>query len=129
METKGTVVYRSSVPAERILYGIALLCEGVEIEPVAWIYEVDVNTVFGWLGEASGHVQAVSRTMLHEPPVTQVQLDELYVLLGGKKCKAEEGTSRREKRRQCWSWGAIDAESKLLMVVEVGTGVCRRRSA
>ena len=121
-ETKGTVFYRSSVPAEKILYGIASLCEGVGIGPVARIYEVDVNTVFGWLGEGSGHVQAVSRYMLHELHVTQVQLDELYVLLGGKKEKseAEERTSRREKRRHCWLWGAIDAESKLLMAVEIG---------
>ena len=121
-ETKGTVFYRSSVPAEKILYGIASLCEGVGIGPVARIYGVDVNTVFGWLGEASGHVKAVSRYMLHELHVTQVQLDELYVLLGGKKEKseAEERTSRREKRRHCWLWGAIDAESKLLMAVEIG---------
>jgi transposase-like protein len=94
----------------------------VGIGPVARIFEVDVNTVLGWLEEASGHVKAVSRYMLHELQVTQVQLDELYVLLGGKKEKseAEAGTSKREKRRHCWLWGAIDAESKLLMVVEVG---------
>ena len=122
METKGTIFYRSTVSAEKILRGIASLCEGVGIGQVARIFEVDVNTVLGWLGEASGHVKAVSRYMLHELHVRQVQLDELYVLLGAKKGKseAEEGTSRGEKRRHCWLWGAIDAESKLLLAVEIG---------
>jgi IS1 family transposase len=122
METKGTIFYRSTVPAEKILRGIASLCEGVGIGQVVRIFEVDLNTVLGWLGEASGHVQAVSRYVLHELHVTQVQPDELYVLLGAKKEKSEveEGTSRREKRRHCWLWGAIDAESKLLLAVEIG---------
>jgi hypothetical protein len=114
METKGTVFYGSTVRAEKILRGIASLCEGVGIGPVARIFEVDVNTVLGWLEEASGHVKAVSRYMLHELQVTQVQLDELYVLLGGKKEKseAEAGTSKREKRRHCWLWGAIDVNRR-----------------
>jgi hypothetical protein len=104
------------------LSGIASLCEGVGIWQVARIFEVDVNTVLGWLGEASGHVRAVSRYLLHELHVTQVQLDELYALLGVREEEGEsaKGTSRRGKRRHCWLWGAIDAESKLLVAVEIG---------
>jgi hypothetical protein len=48
METKGTVFYRRRVPAEKIVRGIASLCEGVGIWQVARISEVDANTVLGW---------------------------------------------------------------------------------
>jgi transposase-like protein len=58
-ETIGTVFYGSSVPAQDIMRALVTLCEGVSPRKVARIFEVDKDTVFGWLVEAAKHSEAV----------------------------------------------------------------------
>jgi hypothetical protein len=105
-ETTGTVFYGRSLPAQDILRAIATLGEGVSPRAVARIFEVDKDTVLGWLGEAAGHSQAVLSYMLHDLQLAQVQMDELYGRLNGLNGEAGE-------RLSCWVWTAIDPLSKL----------------
>ena len=74
----GDVPYGSSVPAEDIMHGIALLCEGVSPRKVARVYKVDKDTVLRWLMEAAVHSEAVLGYMLHDLHLSEVQMDELY---------------------------------------------------
>jgi hypothetical protein len=41
------------------------------------VFEVDPNTVLGWLVEAAEQPQAFSAYFLHDLHISQVQLDEL----------------------------------------------------
>ena len=111
-ETIGTVFYGSSVPAEEIMHGIALLCEGVSPRKVARVYKVDKDTVLRWLVDAAVHSEAVLGYMLHDLHLAQVQMDELYALLSEMRGEGERG--------RCWVWAAIDPLSKLLLALEVG---------
>jgi hypothetical protein len=45
------------------------------------VVEIDPTTVLSWLVEAAEHLHAFSAYFLHELPLTQVQLDELYAVL------------------------------------------------
>jgi transposase-like protein/IS1 family transposase len=112
-ETIGTVFYGSSVPAQDIMRALVTLCEGVSPRKVARIFEVDKDTVFGWLVEAAKHSEAVIGYMMHNLHLTQVQMDELYALLNG--MRGED-----EGRSCCWVWVATDPLSKLLLAIEVG---------
>ena len=112
-ETIGTVFYGSSVPAEDIMHGIALLCEGVSPRKVARVYKVDKDTVLSWLVDAAVHSEAVLGYMLHDLHLSEVQMDELYALLS--EMRGEEG-----ERGRCWVWAAIDPISKLVLALEVG---------
>jgi len=112
-ETIGTLFYGSSVPVQDIMRAIVALCEGVSPRKVARIFEVDKDTVFGWLVEAASHSEAVIGYMMHNLHLSQVQMDELYGLLNG--MRDEEG-----KRQCCWLWTAMDPFSKLLVAVAVG---------
>jgi IS1 family transposase len=112
-ETIGTVFYGSSVPAEDIMHGIALLCEGVSPRKVARVYKVDKDTVLSWLADAAVHSEAVLGYMLHDLQLSEVQMDELYALLS--EMRSEEG-----ERGRCWVWAAIDPISKLVLALEVG---------
>ena len=105
-ETIGTIFYGSSIPAEDIMRGIALLCEGVNPRKIGRVFKVDKDTVLGWLVEAAKHSEVVIGYMIHNLELTQVQMDELYALLSG---------MREDGERQCWVWAAIDAISKLLL--------------
>ena len=57
---------------------IACLADGLGIRGTARVFEIDPNTVLGWLVEAAEQLRAFSAYFLHELHIPQVQLDELY---------------------------------------------------
>src|SRR5262249_41134454 len=65
---------------------------------------------------------AFSRYFLHDVRVTQVQLDEVFALLSAVKAGevSEAEAIERLERSPQWVWTAIDPESKLLLVLDVG---------
>jgi len=89
---------------------------------VARGFEVDPNTVLQWLVEAANHLKAFSQYCLHDIRVTQVHLDELLALLSAVKTGAvsEAEAITRLSRSPHWVWTAIDPESKVLLVIDVG---------
>ena len=72
--------------------------------------------------EAAEQLQAFSHHFLCEVPVKQLQLDELYAVLRGVK-DGEIGDDKALKRlERCRHrvWTAIDAQSKLLVAINIG---------
>jgi len=104
---------------ELIVRVIACLAEGLGIRGTARGFEIDPNTVLGWLVEATEQLKAFSAYFLRELSLKQVQLDELYAVLsavrGGEISEAE--AIERLSRSPHWVWTAIDPESKLLLSV------------
>jgi IS1 family transposase len=122
LETHGTLLYGKHVPPELLVWAMGALAEGLGIRAVARVFEVDPNTVLAWLVEAANHAVAFSRYALHDVRVTQVQLDELFALLGAVKTgevSADEAIQRLS-RSPHWVWAAIDPVSKLLLTIDVG---------
>jgi len=124
METHGTIFYRHRVPAETILLVLKALAEGMGIRQAARVFGVDPNEVLDWLRQAAHHLEAVSRYLLHDLQVSQVQMDELYALISRVGEGSAEGedmpTHLRQRRSHQWVWAAIDPVSKLLLAVVVG---------
>jgi IS1 family transposase len=101
---------------------LACLAEGLGIRGTARVFEVDPNTVLQWLVEAAEQLQAFAQYFLHDIRVHQVQLDELFALLSAVKdgeVSETEAIERLERMSQ-WVWVAMDPESKLLLVIDVG---------
>jgi len=98
LETHGTILHGKRVPADLIVRVIACLAEGLGIRGTARVFEVDPNTVLGWLVEAADQLRAFSAYFLHDLKLHlklwQVQLDELYALLSAVKA----GESARLRR-------------------------------
>src|SRR5262249_1187717 len=95
---------------------------GLGIRGTARVFEIDPNTVLGWLVEAVEHLYAFSAYFLHELHLNQVQLDELDAVLRAVRdgdVSAAEAIERLS-RSPHWVWTAIDPESKLLLSVQVG---------
>jgi hypothetical protein len=123
LETLGTIFHGKRTSVDLIVRVIACLAEGVGIRETARVFEVDPNTMLQWLVEAAEHLQAFSRHFLHDLPVNQVQLDELFALLSAVKdgeVSAADAVERLERVPQ-WVWVAIDPESKLLLAIDVGS--------
>jgi len=122
LETLGTLFHGKRASVDLIVRVIACLAEGLGIRGTARVFEVDPNTVLQWLVEAAEQLRALSRHVLHDVRVRQVQLDELFALLRAVKAgevSAVEALERLERSPQ-WVWVAMDPESKLLVALDVG---------
>ena len=123
LETHGTLLHGKRVAVELIVRVLACLAEGLGIRATARVFEVDPNTVLQWLVETADQLEAFSRYFLCDVHVHQVQLDELYAVLRAVKDGglSEDEAIKRLERSPCWVWTAMDPESKLLLVIDVGT--------
>jgi IS1 family transposase len=117
METTGTIFYRKRVPAETVCRVLTALAEGLNIHATARVFDLDPNTVQHWLRQATGHMDAISYYLIHDLHLSQVQVDELWVLLG-QRDPAESGQPPPRATR--WVWVGIDPVSKLLLACVVG---------
>jgi IS1 family transposase len=122
LETLGMLFHGKRVAPELIVRVIACLAEGLGIRGTARVFEVDPNTVLQWLVEAAEQLRAFSQHFLHDIRVRQVQLDELFALLSAVQdgeVSTADAIVRLERTPQ-WVWAAMDPESKLLLVFDVG---------
>ena len=117
LETINTIFYGKRVAVETIWQVLKALAEGLDIRATARVFELDPNTVESWLGQAAQHLTAVSHYLIHDLKLSQVQVDELWALLG--QSEAELGDQRR-RRSQGWVWVGIDPVSKLMLAYVVG---------
>jgi hypothetical protein len=104
------------------VWAIAALAEGLGIRAVARVFEVDPNTVLGWLVEAAEHLEAFTHYHLHDLHIEQVQMDELFALLSTvKEGEVTEAQAiKRLSRSPHWVWVAMAPVCKLILAVDVG---------
>jgi len=98
METRHTIFYGKKAPAETIWRVLAALAD-----------ELDIR--------ATARVQAVEHYLMYDLQLAQVQVDELWALLGRREEAGEPQVRRRSKR---WVWAAVDLVSKLWLAHVVG---------
>ena len=92
------------------------------IRATARVFEVEANTVLHWLVEAAEQLRAFAAHFLCDLHVEQLQLDELYAVLRDLKAGAiSEDEAMERLERSPWVWTAMDPQSKLLLVIDVGT--------
>src|SRR4029453_19365124 len=122
-EHHGTIFHGKQAAVELIVQVLACLAEGLGIRATARVFAVDANTVLHWLVEAAEQLRAFSAYFLCDVHVRQLQLDELYAVLRDVKTGAlSEGEAIEHlERSPSWVWTAMDPDSKLLLVIDVGT--------
>jgi len=93
------------------------------IRATARVFEVDANTVLHWLVEAAEQLRAFSAYVLCDVHVAPLQLDEVYAVLRDLRAGeiSEDEAMKRLERSASWVWTAMDPQSTLLLVIDVGT--------
>ena len=121
-ETEGTIFHGKRSSPELIVQVIACLAEGLGIRGTARVFEIDPNTVLGWLVEATEQLRAFSAYFLHDLSINQVQLDELYATLSAVRDGelSEDEAIERLSTSPRWVWTAVDPESKLMLSAQPG---------
>jgi hypothetical protein len=122
-EHHGTMFHGKQATVELIVHVLACLAEGLGIRATARVFEVDANTVLQWLVEAAEQLTAFSAYVLCDLHVQQLQLDELYAVLRDLKAGmlSEDEAIQRLERSPYWVWTVMAPQSKLLLVIDVGT--------
>src|SRR4029450_3693066 len=122
-EHHGTILHGKQAAVDLIVHVLACLGGGIGIRATARVFEVEPNTVLHWLVEAAEQLRAFSCYFLCDLHVRQIQLDELYAVLSAVKGGelSEDEAIRRLSRSPQWVWTAMDPETKLLLVIDVGT--------
>jgi IS1 family transposase len=128
LETHGTLFHGKHAAVDLIVRVVACLAEGLGIRATARVFEVDATTVLHWLAEAAEQLRAFAAYFLCQLHVEQLQLDELYAVLRAVKDGdlSEDEAIRHLERSPYWVWTAMDPQSKLLVVVEVGSRTLAR---
>lgn len=119
-ESSGTIFYRSLLAPEVLSRIVKALAEGVNLQATARIFEVDPTTVKTCLVRAAEHMEAVSHYFIHDLHLTQVQVDELWALVGSGPEGAPPQADSAHRHAHAWVWAAIDPVSKLLVATIVG---------
>lgn len=117
METTNTIFYGKKAAAKTIWQTLKALAEGLDICATARVFDLKPNTVEKWLAQAAAHMEAVSAYLIHDLELTQVQVDELWALLGRRDNSEVEEGKQRGKR---WVWAGMDPVSKLMLGYVVG---------
>lgn len=77
-ENRGTPFFGLHTPKDTVLQCLAMLVERGSIRGTARAMGVSKDTVSRWLNRAAGHVEEVSRHLMKDLNLTQVQIDELW---------------------------------------------------
>jgi IS1 family transposase/transposase-like protein len=122
-EHHGTIFHGKQAAGVLIVRVLACLAEGLGIRATARVFEVEPTTVLQWLVEAAELLRAFSASFLCDLHLEQLQLDELYAVLRAFKAGeiSDAEAIKRLERSPSWVWTAMDPQSKLLVVVEVGS--------
>ena len=68
-------------PQRKVLMALKLLVKGLSLRGTAEVLEVKLDTVRHWLRKAAQHSDAISRMLIRELKLSQVQVDELWTFV------------------------------------------------
>jgi IS1 family transposase len=98
-----------------------MLCEGSSMRSISRVADVSINTVDKLLRAAGETALAYHDKAVRGVKAQRIQCDEIWAFVHAKQKNAP--TSKRAGDPtigDCWTWTAIDADSKLLVSYQVG---------
>src|SRR5258707_11434715 len=106
-------------PAAKRIQILSLLCEGTSMRAVSRLADVSINTVAKLLVDAGLVCAAFHDENVRGLKSQRVQCDEIWAFVGAK-AKNTTPEQKSEGWGDCWTWTAIDADSKFLVSYRVG---------
>jgi IS1 family transposase len=101
---------------------LTLLCEGVSMRSIERIVGCSINTVDKLLRDAGEAALAYHDKAVRGVKAQRIQCDEIWSFIGAKqKNVADSKRASDPTAGDCWTWTAIDADSKLLVSYQVGS--------
>ena len=109
----------NKLPVAKRVQILSMLCEGASMRSVSRLADVSINTVSKLLVDAGLVCAAFHDETVRGLKSKRVQCDEIWPFVGAK-AKNTSDEQKSEGWGDCWTWTAIDADSKLLVSFLVG---------
>jgi len=107
-------------PAKRVQV-LTLLCEGVSMRSIERIVGCSINTVDKLLRDAGEAALAYHDRAVRGVKARRIQCDEIWSFVHAKQKNAPNSKRAGDPTiGDCWTWTAIEAETKLLVSYQVG---------
>ena len=97
-----------------------LLVEGSSMRAISRIADVSINTVAKLLGEAGEACEEFHDANVKGVAATRVQCDEIWSFVYAKAKNVGAAIAAPDGAGDCWTWTALDADSKLMIAWTVG---------
>jgi IS1 family transposase/transposase-like protein len=122
-ETRETVFFDLRTSEEKVMMALKMLLVRVDLAGIGFVLSVTEETVLAWLKRAAYQAEAINQHLLHNLPVTQVQLDELWNCIERQHAREPDKTGDSlpdgEDGRQ-WVWISFAPEFRLMIAAVVG---------
>jgi IS1 family transposase len=105
--------------ATRVLI-LNMLVEGSSMQSISRVADVSINTVAKLLEDAGAACEAFHDKTVRGVKAKRVQCDEIWSFIRCKAKNVEKAKVAPEEAGDCWTWTAIDADSKLMVARAVG---------
>jgi IS1 family transposase len=110
----------NKLPAAKRAQILSMLCEGNSMRSVSRLADVSINSVSKLLVDAGLVCAAFHDENVRGLKSQRVQCDEIWCFVGAK-AKNVSPEQKAQGWGDCWTWTAIDADSKLLVSFLVGS--------
>lgn len=99
---------------------IAMLCEGSSMNSIARVVDVSPNTVAKLLEEAGRACEAFHDREVRNVQSRRVQCDEVWSFIHSKQKNVATAKAAPAEAGDCWTWTALDADTKLIIAYDCG---------
>jgi IS1 family transposase len=100
---------------------LSMLCEGSSMNSIARVVDVSPNTVAKLLEEAGRACEAFHDREVHNVQSKRVQCDEIWSFIHAKAKNVATARAAPEAAGDCWTWTALDADTKLIISYSCGS--------
>jgi IS1 family transposase len=111
----------NKLPLAKRVQILSMLCEGSSMRSISRVVDVSINTVDKLLCDAGDAAMAYHDRAVRGVKASRIQCDEIWSFIGAKqKNVADSKRAGDPTAGDCWTWTAIEADTKLLVSYQVG---------
>jgi IS1 family transposase len=111
----------NKLPLAKRVQILSMLCEGSSMRSISRVVDVSINTVDKLLCDAGEAALAYHDRAVRGVKASRIQCDEIWSFVGAKqKNVADSKRAGDPTAGDCWTWTAIEADTKLLVSYQVG---------
>jgi len=111
----------NKLPIEKRTQILSMLCEGSSMRAISRVVGVSINTVTKLLLDAGDACEAFHDEKVRAVKSQRVQCDEIWSFVGSKKINTPKEKQATGEAGDCWTWTALDSDSKLILTWFVGS--------
>jgi IS1 family transposase len=110
----------NKLPAAKRAQVLSMLCEGSSMQSTARVCDVAFNSIVKLLADAGKACEAFHDKTVRGVQSKRVQCDEIWSFVYAKQKNVATAKAAPQGAGDCWTWTALDADTKLIVAYAVG---------